>query len=211
VKLLAIKLNQFKGHNGELPPGEIMLLLGPNGSGKSAYLQALRWAVTGVSPAGSRLDDAAKFFGPTGGSVTVAAEGLTFTRRIKVDKVQGKVSETVSIEGRPGISKSEAVGIVGATLGNFLPMWDVDAFLSLSPDKRREFLLDLCSTASGESADAEGLADKMRTEAECILVTDEWNMITPEGLVTLEEIGTELATGAGKVALATIRGRLGRR
>jgi len=71
VKLKTISLDAFKGVTETISPAACNYFHGPNGSGKTARLLALRYLSLGVTPTGATPEDAMKYLGPLGGSVTI--------------------------------------------------------------------------------------------------------------------------------------------
>lgn len=143
-RITRIRSDGFKGEfDEELAPGTV--LSGPNGAGKSARLEALVYALSGRVPTGKSLDEVALYFGERGGTVQVEdAAGNWIQRGIKRDREKAKVSE-ISSGGGPE----------GGPLRGFMAdpaVLDLRDFLSLSANKRREFVLQLCGQgeASGE-------------------------------------------------------------
>jgi DNA repair exonuclease SbcCD ATPase subunit len=132
MRIKTVSLRGFKGLEREYEIGEATLLTGPNGSGKSACLEAIRYAIAGVVPAGKALDLVAEYFPARGGSVEVVGErGERLRRGIARDLEKAKVSEVLECEDAPAWSASPQV-------------LDLREFTTLSAQKRREFILKLC-------------------------------------------------------------------
>lgn len=124
------------------------LLSGPNGSGKTALLDALRFAVLGDTPTGATPEDAMRYLGPNGGDVTLDFDdGLRVSRGVVKDCRKLTLSRTVAVSTMPGAGIKDADAEIRRLCGDFPAMFDLRAFLSLSPDKRRDFVVSLAGSA----------------------------------------------------------------
>lgn len=149
TRIASIALSGFKGLHRTYALGPATLLSGPNGSGKSAALEGLAYALGGAVPEGRSLDIVALYFPERGGSVSVADdEGNWIQRGIVRDAEKAKVSEVLGTsdhEGPPDLASPSAWK--GASRWACSPeVLDLKEFLSLSPAKRREWVLRLCGT-----------------------------------------------------------------
>lgn len=148
-----ITFEDWKGLRQTSELGPLTLLTGPNGSGKSAHLQAIQYAIQGDTPAGATAEAAMGYMGPNGGAVRLDFDGgLTVRRGILRDAKELTLSTDVSISTMPGAAAKATCAEISLRCGDFAPMHDLGAFLGLSADKRREYLLALC----GAAATAEG-------------------------------------------------------
>ena len=71
----------------------------------------------------------------------------------------------LSIAGEEGLGVREADAMVAQMCGRFAPTFDLGAFLGLSPDKRRNFVLDLCAKhGPGDAINANELTNQFQVE-----------------------------------------------
>lgn len=137
MKLKRIVSRGFKGAEFAYDLDKPLCLFGDNGAGKSRVLQAIHYALSGEVPTGKALDAVALFFPPRGGTVTLELEnGEKVTRGIVVDAEKKKNSEFLSFDGEPASFLSSAAVL------------DIRNFLELSPNLRREFIMELVETAT---------------------------------------------------------------
>lgn len=130
-RIAHVELDSFKGQLRRYELGRWTLLTGPNGLGKSAVLEGLRYALSGEVPSGKSLDAVAQFFPPRGGAVLVIdADGNWIRRGITRDHEKAKVSQELEEEGDAEWHANDS-------------LLDMKGFLGLSPNKRREFVLEL--------------------------------------------------------------------
>jgi len=130
-RITHIELDGFKGQLRRYELGPLTLLSGPNGAGKSAVLEGLRYSLSGEVPSGRSLDAVALYFPPRGGAVLVIdADGNWIRRGITRDHEKAKVSTVDEEEGDADWVANDA-------------LLDMRGFLALSPNKRREFVLEL--------------------------------------------------------------------
>jgi len=145
----SLALNAFKGVTASEKLGQLNLLLGPNGSGKTARLLATRFAITGVTPAGSK-NDAALLYAANGRcSVSVTLnDGRLIERHVRSNGTT--VSQDLFVAGVNEKGTRRVQERLGEIVGDFAPMWDVAAFTSLSLEKQRAAVVELCAKASGD-------------------------------------------------------------
>lgn len=130
-RITEVNLCGFKGQHRTFELGARTILSGPNGLGKSAVLEAVRYALSGEVPTGKSLDEVAKYFTERGGHVELHDEQQAWIRRgIEVDHEKKKVSEKLELSD-------------GSEWGTSAALLDMRGFLALSPNKRREFVLEL--------------------------------------------------------------------
>jgi hypothetical protein len=147
-RIAEIITEEIKGGSGRVKVGPLTLLIGPNGSGKTRELVAARLAATGQSDLGKSLEKNIALFGPNGGGAGFKlTEGFEFVRRVRKDNYENKLKESIQIVGRDTKGVGDAETIVKEKIGDFAPMWGVGSFLEMSTDKRRAFILELCSRA----------------------------------------------------------------
>lgn len=156
MRIASITLKNFKGVTGTFTLDALNLIVGPNGSGKTAILQAIQWAIEGRTSIGGTLEATAQLGSVTGCRVTVDLDdGFEWSRELRRDNREHKLSELLIVaDGRGLIGKAAQAAIVEHVGRNgelFAPMFDLHNFLDLSEDKRRDFVMGLCSqAASGE-------------------------------------------------------------
>ncbi|GJQ40454.1 MAG: hypothetical protein JETCAE02_28660 [Anaerolineaceae bacterium] len=154
MKLRTISIDGFKGVTDTLSPAACNYLHGPNGSGKSARLLAMRYLALGTTPTGATPEDAMKYLGPLGGSVTIeTTDGVRIRRGLSKNARTLELSSDVQVSTMPGAKIKESNEEISRLLGVFPEMIDVREFLGLSPDKRRAFVLSLCGGASAGDRD----------------------------------------------------------
>ena len=137
-----------KGPARSMSPGPFNVIVGPNGSGKSSFLHAIRYVVTGTSPAGARPGDALAYSAQGQLSVFVLLEnGLQWTRSAKRDPHTNQASQDIQIKGKHKPSKRVATNWIEGNVGTFAPMFDQAAFRSLPPEKRRALVMELSQDA----------------------------------------------------------------
>ena len=139
MKLKRVMSNGFKGADFAYDLTAPLCLFGDNGAGKSRVLQAIHYALSGDVPTGRHLDQVALYFPPRGGTVTLVLEnGESLTRGITVDAEKKKNSELLQIEAADGAFKFSSAVL------------DIRTFLDLSPNSRREFIMELVATSAKE-------------------------------------------------------------
>lgn len=153
MRIERVTLEDFKGQRLARELGPLTLLTGPNGSGKTSVLEAVRYAVQGDTSAGATAEAAMGYMGPNGGAVRLdLSGGLAIRRGIIRDPRKLTLSGDVAVSTMPGVSAKDSDAEISRLCGDFAEMHDLGAFLSLSSDKRREYLLALCGasvTAAG--------------------------------------------------------------
>jgi len=146
MQIKELSLTTFKGTTRQTPLERLNLIIGPNGSGKTAHLLAPQFAVTGATPLGDRLEATEQLAGPDGCRVEVGLDdGFTWRRLLHRHHRDKKLSAEIQLVGQEEASIRAAQAVVTERVGNFAPMFDLGAFLGLSPDKRRDFVVALCS------------------------------------------------------------------
>jgi len=147
-----ITLHGFKGIDSSDKIGPLTLFVGPNGSGKSARLQAIQWAMTGCSRLGKKPEAASVYGCPTGMKVEVRLDdGFHVTRGIDLDNREGKMTQILSTDASEPLGIRDSQARIEEHVGRFMPMWDLNEFLALKAEGRRELILSLCGKASGVS------------------------------------------------------------
>ncbi len=166
TKIDTIKLTNFKNLDREIHLDTLNILTGHNGSGKTAVLSGLQFACEGNTKLGKQNDATALLAGPRGCSVGVTLDsGFSWSRRLK--KTGDGTQQTLAIGGESKLKKSEAEEQLHSAVGSFAPMWDASKeFFGMSPDKRRDYVVDLCGRATGGDGkiDAEKLLWKLTLE-----------------------------------------------
>jgi exonuclease SbcC len=153
MQIHTITLETFKGVTGRFELDALNLLQGPNGSGKTAIIEAIRFAIEGAVSVGATADAVAKLAGPGGCGVAVElSTGFAWSRRLRIDHRKATMTTEIDIRGRGSLPIKEAEAVLSETVGAFAPMFDLAEFLDLSDDKRRDFVLGLCSRADAAKA-----------------------------------------------------------
>lgn len=149
----SLSLVDFKGVTSKVTVDKLHAFIGENGCGKTAHLMAPGFAIYGKTPLGGTNDDNAMLAGPLGCSVSVALDdGFQWTRQLKRDPRDHRVTQEVRIVGKDGGSVKNANADILAHVGDFSTMFDLAEFTTLAPDKRRKYVLDLCSSVQGAEA-----------------------------------------------------------
>ncbi len=142
-QLTRIHIRGLKNHRDtELSVPKFLALEGPNGSGKSAVLQAIRIGVLGYDPEIGRPLQATRKLLPPG--VPEASVTLSFSDGFAISRTFGASTEIeLAPVDRERRTLAEKNSRIEKELGTFVPSFDLAAFLDLSAEKRREFLLKL--------------------------------------------------------------------
>ncbi len=161
LRIKKLELGKFKGTSSTDSLGRCTLLTGPNGSGKTARLAAIQFGVEGKTAIGARPEDSA-LLGQNGQcGITIELEdGFKWSRRIRRMKATTKTE--LDVAGQASKSIRDLSPIVAAKCGTFAPQFSIDAFTGLSPDKQRDFVLDLCARAQGGEVDVDALMERIR-------------------------------------------------
>lgn len=149
MKIRNLRCTNWKSLNCDEAVGKLNLLTGPNGSGKSARLSAIQFAVTGTTELGDRPTASIGYC--SGDSCEVGLtldDGFEWSRIL--EQKGTSVSQRVLVNGKQTRIEDATARIYEET-GTFAPMWDIGKFLSLSDDKRRQFILDLCASSLSSS------------------------------------------------------------
>lgn len=154
MQIKSITYETLKGLSETIEIGQRTLLLGPNGSGKTTRLLGPSFAVTGHTPFGREPKAAMALGDHQGvGVAVVLDDGFGWSRRVKRDPEKGSASMTLAVRGHERLNNKDAAELIHGHVGNFAPMFDMGAFLGLSPEARRNFVLGLC--AGGTEGEAE--------------------------------------------------------
>lgn len=140
-KISKVTLHGFKGISTTYQLSPATLLSGVNGSGKSACLQAIVFALTGITPDGKALDRVAQYFPLRGGWVQVEDSAGRWIKRI-LGRDIAKSKCWVDLETSDDEDEAEEPNLKNWQVSEVV--LDVAEFLGLSPEKRREFVLRLC-------------------------------------------------------------------
>lgn len=120
---------------------QFLALEGPNGSGKSLVLAAVRLAVLGYEPSlGKTLAATRQLLSHGAAEIDIT---LTFADGFVVRRKLGAATETSVHPLKTERTEREMQTRVDRELGTFIVSFDLAAFLGLSAEKRREFLLKL--------------------------------------------------------------------
>lgn len=149
-QLTRIQIRGLKNHRDtELRVPKFLALEGPNGSGKSAVLQAVRIGVLGYDPEIGRALQATRKLLPPG--VPEANVVLTFSDGFAISRTFGASTEIeLAPVDRERRTLAEKNARIEKELSTFVPSFDLAAFLVLSAEKRREFLLKLLPRTAGD-------------------------------------------------------------
>lgn len=146
MRISKITYEDWKGLNETLVLPQVTLLLGPNDSGKTARLLGPMYAVTSSVPHGNQPAAVAMFAGPGGCAVEITTDrDFTWKRRLIRDARHGSLKTRIYLPGHEEDGLGDCEAIVHAEVGNYAPMFDIGEFLGMSIDKRRDFVLSLCS------------------------------------------------------------------
>lgn len=122
----------------EIP--RLLAIGGPNGAGKTALLQAIRLAVMGYEPELGRTLGATRQLASNGDPIEIALHYDTgFT-------VRRTIGASMEIEVTPPTDERTLADFqvrIDRETGAFVPSFDLDAFLALSSEKRKEYLFGL--------------------------------------------------------------------
>ncbi len=175
ARIQAITMHNFKasGRNRHIGLPECAVLTGPNGSGKTQNLQAVKLAITGSLPEANVGSTAGVFKlannGPGVDEMSVGLvmdNGFSFSRswirKTRHDPGTGRTSETVSqdIELAPEREErklAEKEARIKAECGLDPIMVDVQSFLGMSNDKRRDFFYQLGGAGAVEVEQVTGI------------------------------------------------------
>jgi len=155
------------GLRGHLDLAARNILIGPNGVGKTRRVEGVQFAVTGVALGAKKPDSIMALTNDSGTSLAVSLvldDGFAFTRTLRKDANTKTVKSGLDIVGQEGLGVTASEPIVRQRCGDFAPMFDLGEFLGLSADKRRDFVLDLCSKASGDKVDADDVGLRVLVE-----------------------------------------------
>lgn len=153
-----VTLRQFKGRDEAYDLGPLTLLVGPNSTGKTAVLEGVRYAITGATSAGATADACMKLMNAAGGSVALdVAGGPRWTRGLQKNLKTKKVTQTLVVDGEMDKTLRELDAYIAERCGDYAPTFDLAAFTSLSPDKRRDHVVQLCARHCGGAADRDAI------------------------------------------------------
>lgn len=149
MKIRNLKCTNWKNLNCDERVGKLNLITGPNGSGKSARLSAIQFAVSGTTDLGDRPTASIGYCSSDSCEVGLTLDdGFEWSRIL--EQKGSSATQKVLINGRQTRIEDATARIYEET-GAFAPMWDIGKFLSLSDDKRRQFILDLCASSMSSS------------------------------------------------------------
>lgn len=181
MRVKSVHCVDFKGITEVVELRQCNVIVGPNGVGKTARALALTFAVTGRTPLGDRPEATFKLAGPNGCSVGIALDdGFTWRRRLHIDRHTHALSMALDIptQGRLGVRAAEKA--LERHVGSFAPMFDLGAFLDLSDENRRAFVLRLCAgAAEAGECDAEELANRIYANVHDVVAAGKATGIRP--------------------------------
>lgn len=152
-KIKVVSLDGYKGSTCEYELGGPTILCGLNGTGKSSCLEGVTYALTGRVPGGQKLDTVAAYFPARGGTVRVEdSDGRWIHRGVVRDGT--KISEILQTSDEP--LTNDAVNLSAWQVSEVVI--DIQEFVGLSPEKRREFVLRLCGGGATPAALSDMLA-----------------------------------------------------
>lgn len=213
MHITKLTLESFKGVSRAFDMGRLTLLMGPNGSGKTALLEAIRFAIRGSTSAGGRADDTMLLMGPLGGSVSVElSDGFAWTRGLRKDPRSKSVKQAIVIRGREGDGLKESHAAIVEHCGDYAPMFNLAEFTGLSPDKRRDAVLDLCGRQAAHTMEPAAITGQIAQEWLGIAMGDELARVHLQGnqsplVVAREQLGA-LRAECLERGLEAIRGDL---
>ncbi len=145
-------IDGLKGASESFEIHPLNLYVGPNGCGKSTRLNALAWAITGITPLGKTPDAAAALCGNGHAVVDVSLpDGFGWRREVRRDPLNGRVSSGLHVHGAEDGKLADAQAAIDLHCGGLTAGLDLSLFTALSPDRRRAYVLSLCESASTAS------------------------------------------------------------
>lgn len=148
MRLTKVSLRGFKGQNRSLNLAPVTVLCGPMGSGKTAIEQAITVGMLGYDPkVGKSLDGLRSLcLAPVTEINLEDSNGFTVRRRI-LQKGDGRMTADIAVFPQRGEEGSRAATArIGAEWGQAPIFFDLNEFLTLSPDKRRAFIYSLAAS-----------------------------------------------------------------
>ncbi len=152
MQIVKVEYDNWKGVTDSFELGKINLVTGPNGSGKSARLSGLQFALNGSIPTSDRTSDAYKYIGTDKKQASVTAVldcGHTWQRTVKLTST-GTVSQAITVNGNK-LKIADAESQLSSKVGEFAYTFSVAKFCQLSPEKKRNLIVQL--TSSTDSVD----------------------------------------------------------
>ena len=155
-----IRYQNMKGHSTVQALSGKDIFIGPNGSGKTTRIQALGLSILGYIP-GNGKSTAETFKMATGDEMTVGLSLKEFDFERCFKKVEKRDAKT----GKPSVTISESLTVspgqgektdtqkkarIMAEVGNFPVALDFAELLSLSDNKRRDFIYSLSLISSDQ-------------------------------------------------------------
>ena len=165
MRIITLKLTGFKGADVSHDLSPLNLFTGANGSGKTRVIQAVEFAVQGKTSLGGKPEHTAQLASTAGCAVrTTLDDAFEWVRAIHCDARTQSLSTAAEVRGRDGLSLKDADAAIRAHVGAFAPALDLSTFTSLSQDKKRAFVLDLCARAAGGEIDADAICTRINVE-----------------------------------------------
>lgn len=146
LRIERIDLKTFKGLTETFELEQVNVFVGGMGSGKTRRLISAGWAITGSTPNGATCEAGAKLGKNKNLGVRLTLnDGFTWQRRIVHNTVNHSLKMRIDLAGCEDDGIETCEPLVHKHVGNFAPTFDIQAFLGLSDERRRDFVLALCS------------------------------------------------------------------
>lgn len=147
-----IKMSNIKGQNSEQELTGRDIIIGHNGAGKTTRLQSIGLSVLGYVPGkGKTLADTFELASEDTMAVGLDTDDFSFRREFKkstkLDKygaTEVKITQNINVSPSQGESSNkQKEARIKAEMGDFPAMLDFGAFISLTDNKKRDFLYNL--------------------------------------------------------------------
>lgn len=139
-RLTHLGVSGLKNHRRtELAIPQLLALTGPNGAGKSSITQAVTIGILGHDPAiGKKLDATRRLVSPGRDRAVIA---LSFDDGFAIERSIGRSMEIEVQPAKRENTLDQMQERINEETGSFLLSFDLAAFLALSAEKRRAYLL----------------------------------------------------------------------
>lgn len=142
MRLTHLSIRNLKNHQRtDMDVPKLLALAGENGDGKTAVLSAIKLGVLGHDPAIGRKLEATRQL------ITVGADqatvGLSFDDGFGIERKCGESMNVKVLPPRGERTLAEMQSRIDEETGSFVVSFDLAAFLALSAEKRRAWLLDI--------------------------------------------------------------------
>lgn len=139
-RLTHVAIDGLRNHRRtSLDIPRLLAISGPNGAGKTTVLSAIKIGVLGYEPElGKRLTDVRQLLPDDYDAASIA---LSFADGFAIHRTVGKAMETRVLPPHGERTERQAQTRIDAETGAFVLCFDLAAFLDLSAEKRRAWLL----------------------------------------------------------------------